>query len=183
MNPVYVCDDLKNYHSWTFGTLNIQSGKQKDLGAKLYDITKEIARSEITLCCLQEVRYLNYGSKLIRLNNGDNFKFVWCGKKKRRELGVAFIIKDDPRIIVDEPDVKDPRMLAVNISVYGFKIRLVNAYSPTENGSDTQKDAFYRLLEKACKTEDKHRKLIIADDFNATTSISLKNVLMTGRKL
>ena len=140
----------------------------------MYEITKEIARSEITLCCLQEVRYLNYGSKLIRLNNGENFKFIWCGKKKRRELGVGFLIKDDPRIIVDEPDVKDPRMLAVNITVYGFKIRLVNAYSPTENGNDTQKDAFYRLLEKACKTEDKHRKLIIAGDFNATTSISLK---------
>ena len=141
---MYVRTLEKNYHLCTFGTLNIPSGKQKDLGVKVYEITKEIARSEITLCCLQEVRYLDYGSKLIRLNNGDNFKFIWCGKKKRRELGIG-----DPRIIVDEPDVKDPRMLAVNITVYGFKIRLVNAYSPTENGSDTQKDAFYRLLEKS----------------------------------
>ena len=73
--------------------------------------------------------------KLIRLNNGDNFKFIWCVKKKRRELGVGFLIKDDPWIIVDEPDLKDPRMLSVSITVYGFKIRLVNAYS--KNGNDT----------------------------------------------
>ena len=120
------------------------------------------------------MRYLNSGSKLIRLSNGESFKFYWCGKKKRRELGVAVLIKDDPRIVFDEPDVKDPRIIAFNITVYGFKIRLVNAYSPTEEGNDNKKDTFYRLLEKACKTDDKHRKLIIAGDFNATTSISMK---------
>jgi len=121
------------------------------------------------------VRYLDTGNKLIRLDNGENFKFYWCGKKKRRDLGVAVLIKDDPCIIFDEPDVTDPRIMALNITVYGFKIRLVNAYSPTEEGNENQKNTFYRNLEKACKTESKHRKLIIAGDFNATTSISMKH--------
>ena len=141
----------------------------------MYGITKEIARSKITVCCLQEVRYLDTGNKLIRLDNGENFKLYWCGKKKRRDLGVAVLIKDDPCIIVEEPDVNDPRIMALNITVYGFKIRLVNAYSPTEEGNENQKNTFYRNLEKACKTESKHRKLIIAGDFNATTSISMKH--------
>ena len=173
----------KDFHSWTLGTLNIQSGKEKSLGAKIYGIPKKITHAQISVCCLQEVRYLNSGCKLIRLDTGENFKFFWCGKKKRRDLGVAVLIRDDPRIYVDEPDVKDPILMVVNITVHGFKIRLVNAYAPTEDGSDNEKDAFYRTLGKASKTDSRHRKLLIAGDLNATTSVSLKHCAYDWSKI
>ena len=75
---------------------------------------------------------------------------MWCGMKKRREDGVGMMIKLDPEITVCEPDVCDPRVMAVNIKLFGFSIRVITCYSPTESdGSPLQKDEFYRTLRKA----------------------------------
>ena len=86
----------KNFHKWSFGTINIRSGKEKDEGAKMYLIAKEVARAGLTFCCIQEVKYRNSGKKLIRLDSGEEFEFHWCGRQKRREAGVGFLIKVDP---------------------------------------------------------------------------------------
>ena len=36
---------IKNDHKWHFGTINIRSGKEKDEGAKIYTIAKELSRA------------------------------------------------------------------------------------------------------------------------------------------
>ena len=60
--------------------------------------------------------------------------------------------------------------MALNIDVYGLKIRVVVGYAPTEcNSSTAQKDELYRNIHKAIKCDDKHRKLLILGDFNAQT--------------
>ena len=117
------------------------------------------------------MKYRNSGKKLIRLDNGVCYEFVWCGMKKRREAGVGLLIRVDPEIELKEIYVSDPRLIAANLKIYGFNTRVVNVYSPTESGSEHQKDAFYRLLQKACKITKKHEKLIVAGDFNAKTSL------------
>ena len=69
----------------------------------------------------------------------------------------------------------------MNIVVHGFKIRLVNAYSPTNtDGSVGQKDEFYRKLRKACIPTAKNHKLVVAGDFNAITSVVLRNSFFSG---
>ena len=139
----------------------------------MYLVTKEIARAGLTFCCLQEVRYRNSGRKSICLDSGEKYEFLWCGKKKRRDAGVGLIIKVDKEIIVNDPDISDPRLMAINLKIYGFNIRLINAYSPTNiDGSIQQKDDFYRNLRKATCKKEKHEKIIIAGDFNAQTAIA-----------
>ena len=86
------------FRTWSFGTIKIRTGKEKDEGAKTYAVAKEkdegaktyavakeIARAGLTFCCLQEIRYRNTGNKLIRLNTGEEFEFHWCGQKRRRD--------------------------------------------------------------------------------------------------
>ena len=51
----------KHFHSWRCGTLNIRSGKEKQEGAKMYSVTKEISKAGLSFCCLQEVRYRGSG--------------------------------------------------------------------------------------------------------------------------
>ena len=34
----------KIFQSWSFGTINIRSGKEKDEGGKIYLVSKEVAR-------------------------------------------------------------------------------------------------------------------------------------------
>ena len=103
--------------------------------------------------------------------------------KIRRDFGAGILIKDDENIIVSEPDVKEPRLMAMNIEVRGFKIRLVNAYAPTEEANENQKDIFYRDLKKECQTKVKNYKLFVAGDLNATKSLSLKQCDYDGNVL
>ena len=170
------------FKDWKFGTINIRSGKEKDEGAKIYSVTKEVEKAGLSLCCLQEVKYRNSGSRLIELDSGEKYEFHWCGMKKRRTAGVGLLIKIDKDITIDDPDVNDPRIIATNLTLYGFKVRIVNAYSPTETDcSESKKDDFYRLLKKACIKKDKKSKLIVAGDFNAKTDIALRKCDYDGQ--
>ena len=122
-------------------------GKKKARG--IYLITNEIEKAGLNFCCFQEVRYRNSGRKTVRLSSGDEYEFIWCGKKRRRDAGVGLLIKVDSEIVVSDPEISDSRLMVINIKLYGFNIRLINAYSPTNvDGSPQQKDAFYRSLQK-----------------------------------
>jgi len=173
-----------SFKTWEFGTVNIRSGKEKDEGAKIYAIAKQAAQLKLSICCLQEVKYRNTGSKLIELDSGEKYEFHWCGMKKRREAGVGVLIKCDEDILISDPDVKDHRIIALNLKIYGFNVRLVNVYAPTETGGSLpQKDAFYRSMKKACVKTEKHQKLIIVGDFNATTSVALQKCNYDGLQI
>ena len=155
----FIINFSKHFHSWNFGTINIRSGKEKSEGSKLYMITKEVAEAKLLFCCLQEVRFRNTGKKVISLNTGEMYDFLWCVQKRQRNYGVGILIKQCQDITFEDPDIADPRMMAMNIKVKGFKIRLVNVYAPTNcNGSDNQKYNFYRMARKACIKNLKHQK-------------------------
>ena len=67
--------------------------------------------------------------------------------EKRRDAGVGILVRKDRNVIVQKPNFLDPRVMGININVYGFKIRFVNAYSPTNiDGTENQKDDFYRKV-------------------------------------
>ena len=173
INVSYVNKD--KFHKWTIGTLNIRSGKEKEGGAKMYSIANEVDMAGVTVCCIQEVRHLNTDRKTIRLANGNEYVFIWSGLKRRRDAGVGFLIRVDKSVVISEAEVCTHRIIAINIDIYGFKVRVVNAYSPTNvDGSINQKEEFYRTLRKACSTKGKHQKLIVTGDFNAETSVVLR---------
>ena len=137
----------KIFQSWSFGTINIRSRKDKDEGGKIYLIAKEISKAKLSFCCLQEVKYRNSGNKLIQLDNGEKFEFYWCGNKKRREAGVGFLIKVDPNVIIKDYDTLDPRIITMDLKIYGFNLRIVNVYAPTNSDkNENQKDLFYKKL-------------------------------------
>ena len=73
----------RHFHYLKLGTINIRTGDKKSEGAKLYMITKEVAKAGLTVCCMQEVRYRKTDSKEIRLNNGEVYEFFWSGYEKK----------------------------------------------------------------------------------------------------
>ena len=156
LKPVYP-KSLK-FFDLNIGSVNIQTGDEKGGGSKLYMVCKEAYQNNLHIIGLQEVRYRNSGSKIINLNNGEKYMFFWSGPKKRRVGGVGLLIKICKDISFEEPDVLNLRMIAINININGFHLRLVNAYSPTEcDGTISAKDVFYRSLRKTCKTQDKNK--------------------------
>ena len=147
-------------------------------------IAKEVARQNLAFCCLQEVKYRKSGKKLINLDTGEKFEFHWCGMKKRREAGVGILIRVDQDIVIKDPDVQTPRLMAFDLNLFGFRVRLVIVYAPTESGSsESSKDDFYRSLHKACRKNEKHQKLIVAGDFNAKTNAALSKCNYYGASI
>ena len=152
----------RQFQTWSFGSVNIRSGKQKDEGAKIYSIVKAISKAKSVFCCLQEVKYRNWGKKLIQLDNGERYEFHWCGNKKRRSAGVAFIIKVDDYVTIKEPDVLDSIIMAINMIIHVFNLRVLNVYNPTESDdSENKKDVFYRLMNKAAIKQEKHKNFLL----------------------
>lgn len=150
----------------------------------MYMVAKEVARQNLTFCALQEVRHRNTGDEMINLNNGEKYRFIWSGKKKRRDAGVGILVKNDPSIIIEDPDFSNSRIMALNINIYGFKTRIVIAYSPTNADiSVSTKESFYRDLRKACNKDNKNRKLIVLGDFNAETNMVLKKTDYNGKSV
>ena len=59
-------------------------------------------------------------------------QFMWCGQKKGRDAWVGLLIKIDHQIIIEEPDFNTAQVMAVNLNIFGYKIRLVIGYSLTK---------------------------------------------------
>ena len=52
------------------------------------------------------------------------------------------------------------RLVAVDICLKGYKLRIISAYAPSEGSPISTKELFYRDLEKLCKTEKERQVLI-----------------------
>ena len=57
---------------------------------------------------------------------------------------MGILVKQFKGITFNESDVLDPRMMALNMKIKGFNIRVVNDYSHTNcgNGLDNQKNIY-----------------------------------------
>ena len=94
------------------------------------------------------------------------------------------MIKVHRDIEINTPDVLDHRVMAINLKVHGFNIGVVNGYSPTNcDGSEYQKETFYRLLTKSSIKDQKHQKVIVTGDFNAETGLAKYKSCYDGESL
>ena len=114
------------------------------------------------------------------------FRIHWSGYKKKRQAGVGILVRIHNDIDISTPDFSDPRMMAIDLKVNGFNIR-VNGYATTHRirrdwTTKTQLNKNSNLNKAIVKTQKK-QKAIIVGDFNATTSISHKRCFFDGRTL
>ena len=119
---------VQAFSRWSYGTINIRSGKEKNEGGDIYTAVKEAKRAGLTFCCLQEVRWRNVGTKMIELDTGEQYQFHWFGIKRKHEAGVGILIRVDPNVEISTPDFNSPRVMAINAKVHGFNLRIVNGY-------------------------------------------------------
>ena len=156
---------FKHFHQWKIGTINILTGSDD---WRLEEAIRQIDRSELAICALQEVRRLEQGNMILEAGNS-KFEVHWCGNKRLRREGVALVIRIDPNVIIREISYIGPRLISVSLKIYGCKTKIISVYAPTNESSDSAKLAFYRELRKHLTTQ-KNEKLIVLGDFNAITT-------------
>ena len=66
MTKLILQKKLNQYRKWSFGTLNIRTGKENDDGAKMYSVAKEMSKTDLQFLLLQEVRWKGVGSKSVK---------------------------------------------------------------------------------------------------------------------
>ena len=80
-----------------------------------------------------------------------------------------------------ETSASDHQIIAINLKIHGFNIRLVNVYSLIESdSSENKKDSFSRLLNKAYQKQEKHEKQLAVTNFNAKSSLTFKKSCYDG---
>ena len=164
----------KKYHSWKVGQINIQTCSD-DL--RLDFALQECSQANLDIVCFQEVRRLKVGN-----TSHLGYNFYWCGMKRYRRNGVAIAIRNCSDIVLDSIHNVNDRLMAADITVHGFKLRIISCYAPTLDGSAlTTKEIFYRNLVKLSKTDDKDRKVLIQGDFNAEMNICREHSCFDGR--
>lgn len=104
----------------------------------------------------------------------NKYEFYWTGFKRKREYGVGIAIRQIPGIEVGEVTYISERMMTVELIIFGFSVKIISAYAPTELAKDSAKIKFYRELKKIKRTNP-DQKLLYLGDFNATTT-AVENV-------
>ena len=126
----------KNFKNWSFRTINIQSGHEKNEGGKIYFVAKEIVKAN--------------------LDTGESFEFHWAGYKNKRQAGIGILIRVEPNIEIISSNINDARVMGIDLKINGFNIRVVNAYAPTETTGTISKET--KLLFPLVKSNAKNSK-------------------------
>ncbi|WP_419636958.1 endonuclease/exonuclease/phosphatase family protein, partial [Thiolapillus sp.] len=138
-------------------------------------VARELARLDIDIAALSEVRFAEQGS--LR-EDGAGYTLFWSGKNKdeRRLSGVGFMIKTSiARKLQNLPVGHSDRIMSLRLPIQDNKFATVlSVYAPTLQAETGVKEAFYRDLHNLLQQVDSKDKLLILGDFNARVGRDLE---------
>ena len=82
---------------------------------------------------------------------------------------VSIAIKVEIGIDIEEIIPVSARIILANVLLYGWSLRVICCYAPTEEDSDSSKNIFYNKSNKQFECENT-RKFVCLEDFNAYSS-------------
>ena len=131
-------------------------------------VARELARLDIDIAVLSEVRFAEQGS--LR-EDGAGDTLFWSGKNKdeHRLTGVGFMMKTSiTRKLQNLPVGHSDRIISLRLPIQDNKFATVlSVYAPTLQAETGLKEAFDRDLHNLLQQADSKDKLLILGDFNA----------------
>ena len=131
-------------------------------------VARELARLNIDVAALSEVRFAGQGSLT---EHGAGYTLFWSGKAEdeRRLSGVGFMIKNTiAGKLQSLPIGHSDRLMSLRLPIQDNKFAtIISVYAPTLQADPGTKEAFYQDLGMLIKAADRKDKLLIMGDFNA----------------
>ena len=131
-------------------------------------VSKELARLNIDIAAVSEVRFAEQGSLIER---GPGYTLYWSEKLKedRGLSGVGYMIKTNIANKLESlPVGHSDRLMSLRLPLRDNKYAtLISAYPPTLQADPTTKEAFYSELRSLLQRTDNSDKIVIMGDFNA----------------
>ena len=99
--------------------------------------------------------------------NSDDYYIYYCGQESCRRNGVAFIVNKRVGKAVLGYNLKNDRMISIQIQGRPFNITIIQVYAPTTDAEEAEIDQFYEDLQHLLKLTPKKDVLVIIGDSNA----------------
>ena len=127
-----------------FSTWNVGS-----ISGKRGEISDTLKRHCVNICCLQEIRWKEQGTKMI----GNGFKFLWSGGCKA-ENGTGAIVANWLIGKVMGVERYNDRVMKVNVVIGDGVWEVIPCYCLQAGRSVNEKE-FYKLMDKVVTSEKK----------------------------
>lgn len=140
-----------------FATINVGS-----LVARGAEVVETMGRRRVDIVAMQEVRYKNEGTKILR--GGDfEYKLFWKGEETGQG-GVAIMIRKELAKNVIEVKRITSRIMLMDLVFNGRIVSVISVYCPQIGRSDAEKNDFYDNLN--AEVMGKNGNCIVLGDFN-----------------
>ena len=128
---------------------------------KLDMVKQEIARVNIDILRISELKWTGMGEF-----NSDDHYIYYCGQESLGRNGVAIIVKKRVQNSVIGCNLKNDRMISVNLQGKPFNITVIQVYALTSNAEETEVEWFYEDLQDLLELTPKRDVLFIIGDWN-----------------
>ena len=129
------------------------------------EVVEMLARRNIDVCCLQEVRYKGAGTRSIGTNE-EKFK-LWYAGNENKTNGVGIMVKHDIVENVLEIKRSSDRLMRIKIVLGKTVVNIFSLYAPQAGRPQQEKEQFWELVEEEVAGVPLTEGLIMAGDVNA----------------
>ncbi|GBP46288.1 Craniofacial development protein 2 [Eumeta japonica] len=149
-------------------TYNVRKLSSHD---RLIELEEAIKQIKYDVIGISEVR--RQGPSIEEYNN---FILCYVGQTPVK-YGVGFVINKLHKNNIESFTGITERVAVLNINFQGYKLTIIQAYSPTETANENEIEEFYKTLDNTL--ENTHNTIILMGDFNAKVGITKEVHLIT----
>ena len=129
---------------------------------KLEMVKQEMARVSVDILGIKELKWTGMGEF-----NSDDHYIYYCGQESLRRNGVAIIVNRRVENAVLGCNLKNDRMISVDLQGKPFNIVVIQVYAPTSNAEEAEVERFHEDLQDLSELTPKKDVMFIIGDWNA----------------
>ena len=130
---------------------------------KAAQVARKMERYRLDLMGQSEIRWTGAGS--IKMRNG--YTMIYAGEKSEHQRGVAIMMSQDTQKSLIEWTAVSSRIITARFYSRFKNTTVIQAYAPTNESTDDEKDDFYEQLHATFDTCNRHDIVIVMGDLNA----------------
>ena len=156
---------LRSYLLRPNNSINVAAWNVRTMfeASRTAQIAKEMRQYNISILGISEARWT--GSGKLTCNSGETI--IYSGKDQDHQSGVAVMMsKETAKTLIEWYPVND-RIIYARFDSKHIKLSVIQCYSPTNDASDEDEDAFYNQLQSVLHRTPKHDMVAVMGDLNA----------------
>ena len=139
------------------------------------EVVSEIGSHGFDVTVLTETKKKGQGSVSVK-----EYDLFYSGveKDQRAQQGVAILIRKSLRKCITTWEAVNPRMIKMNMAVFGHKITILGVYGVNDDSTVAVKDQFFEELNEEIGKIGSRREIIVLGDLNGRIGRQIKSKIV-----